>query len=43
LLRLQWLTQAREQTLQGQVDRMATVEQRARRLNTKLKSRHGAQ
>ena len=35
---LQLLTQARERTLQGQVDRMATVEQRARRLNSKLKT-----
>ena len=34
----QWLAQVRERTLQGQVDRMATVEQRARRLNSKLKS-----
>ena len=34
----QWLAQAREQSLQAQVDRMATVEQRARRLNTKLKT-----
>ena len=34
----QWLAQAREQTLQGQVDRMAMVEQRARRLNSKLKT-----
>ena len=34
----QWLAQAREQTLQGQVDRMAMVEQRVRRLDTKLKS-----
>ena len=34
----QWLTQAREQSLQAQVDRMATVEQRARRLNSKLKT-----
>ena len=34
----QWLTQAREQMLQAQVDRMATVEQRARRLNSKLKT-----
>jgi type IV pilus assembly protein PilN len=32
----QWLAQAREQSLQAQVDRMATVEQRARRLNSKL-------
>ena len=35
---LQWLAQAREQTLQGQVDRMATVEQTARRLNSQLKT-----
>ena len=34
----QWLAQVRERTLQGQVDRMATFEQRARRLNSKLKS-----
>ena len=34
----QWLAQVRERTLQGQVDRMAMVEQRARRLNSKLKS-----
>jgi len=34
----QWLAQAREQSLQAQVDRMATVEQRARRLNSRLKS-----
>ena len=34
----QWLAQVRERTLQGQVDRMATVERRARRLNSKLKS-----
>ena len=34
----QWLAQAREQSLQAQVDRMATVEQRARLLNTKLKT-----
>jgi type IV pilus assembly protein PilN len=34
----QWLAQVRERTLQGQVDRMATVEQRARRLNSKLNS-----
>ena len=34
----QWLAQVRERTLQGQVDRMATVEQRARRLNSKLTS-----
>ncbi|MGB4699782.1 MAG: PilN domain-containing protein [Parasynechococcus sp.] len=34
----QWLAQVREQSLQAQVDRMATVEQRARRLNSKLKS-----
>jgi type IV pilus assembly protein PilN len=35
---LQWLAQAREQTLQGQVERMATVEQTARRLNAQLKT-----
>jgi type IV pilus assembly protein PilN len=35
---LQWLAQAREQTLQGQVERMATVEQTARRLNSQLKT-----
>ena len=34
----QWLAQAREQSLQAHVDRMATVEQRARLLNTKLKT-----
>ena len=34
----QWLAQVRERTLQGQVDRLAMVEQRARRLNSKLKS-----
>ena len=34
----QWLAQVRERTLQGQVDRMAKVEQKARRLNSKLKS-----
>ena len=34
----QLLTQARERKLQGQVDRMAMVEQRVRRLDTKLKS-----
>jgi type IV pilus assembly protein PilN len=35
---LQWLAQAREQTLQGQVERMATVEQTARRLNSQLET-----
>ena len=35
---LQLLAQAREQTLQGQVERMATVEQTARRLNSQLKT-----
>ena len=35
---LQWLAQAREQTLQGEVERMATVEQTARRLNAQLKT-----
>lgn len=34
----QWLAQVRERTLEGQVDRMAMVEQRARRLNSKLTS-----
>ena len=35
---LQLLAQAREQTLQGEVERMATVEQTARRLNAQLKT-----
>ena len=34
----QLLAQVRERTLQGQVERMATVEQRTRRLNSKLKA-----
>jgi type IV pilus assembly protein PilN len=34
----QWLAQVRERTLEGHVDRMAMVEQRARRLNSKLTS-----
>ena len=35
---VQWLAQAREQSLQAQVDRVATVEQRVRRMNTNLKT-----
>ena len=34
----QWLTQAREQSLQAQDNLILTVEQRARRLNSKLKT-----